>query len=172
MPQRRGEGGRAGSLPAGLASFAPSVFTAPQGGGAAKAGRAVGSPLPSRSVRGSLLNPRRVSEVLIWDRAGSGTCSLLWCEVTDFWRHLRNAKNARDKSGLVVVMLWFSPAASPQVKQELRLFRDYPTTSLHPSESQRNLNTNCPPLLLFRTETQPYLAHFPLLLGASRWEGT
>lgn len=178
VPQRGGEGGRTaeprGFLPAGLASFAPEVCTASQ----AEAPRrpaplwARRSPPALCAVRCALLNPRRVLEILIWDRARSATCSRPWCEVTDFWRHLRNVKNARDQSGLVVMTLWFCPAASPQVKQELRLLRDYPTTFLNPSETQRNLYTDCPPLLLFRRETQLHLAHVPLLLGASRWEST
>lgn len=39
-------------------------------------------------------------------------------------------KNAKDKSGLVVIMLWFSPAASPQVKQELRILRGFSSSLL------------------------------------------
>nr|KAF6355321.1 hypothetical protein mMyoMyo1_011491 [Myotis myotis] len=127
VPQRRGRGG---GFPVAR-ELRPLGFHRPPGRRRRDGRCAVGSPLPSPPL-GALFAPEPPQGVGSFDlgRAGSGTCSRLWCEVTEFGRHLRNVENAGDRSGLVVILLWFSRAASPQVKQELRLQR-LPTASLN-----------------------------------------
>lgn len=69
-------------------------------------------------------------------------------------------KNAKDKSGQAVIMLWFSPAASPQVKrtESLKRLRHL----LTPSETRGSWNPNCPPLLLGQKHSTP-LPTFPYI---------
>ncbi|XP_059548937.1 uncharacterized protein LOC132233024 [Myotis daubentonii] len=126
VPQRPGRGGGFLSPGAGPRASPPRLSPPPPPAGRRRRdGRcAVGSPLPSLPL-GALLAPEPPQGVGSFDlgRGGLWTCSRLWCEVTEFGRHLRNVENAGDRSGLVVILLWFSPAASPQENLPVRTTR-------------------------------------------------